>query len=112
MVQKSENCVQLSKTTGLDLIKKCRGVINNTDVRKTGVRREFHFLKMKFVNIPVYESPPHWWQYRQALLDHLLILERMLSYPDPIYLSLRAYQNLLLLSDSNRYANAIFILDY
>lgn len=54
----------------------------------------------------------YWYSSRKALLNHFYQLDKMLNLPDPIYISLLAYGEMLRLSECDSKANPTFILDY
>ena len=107
-----KDTVQLSKENGLCLINSCRQVLETFRLKRTGSERKFRILKMRYIDIDIFEVAPHWYEYRRSLHHHLDMLEKMLNRPDPIYISLHQYRNLIMLSECDYRANPIFILNY
>ena len=106
-----KNGVQLSPANGMDLINQCRRVLTEVKPLKTATISRFRFTKLKYEEVTVCDYP-HWYEYIAALLRYLDSLEKMLSRPDPIFISLLCYENLIKLSEGDRRANAVFILNY
>lgn len=105
-----KNGVQLSKDNGLDLISRCLHIIETTRTKRIQVVK-FSILKMKHVT-EIHHEAPFWHQYKTQLISHLHMLKQMLERPDPIFISLLAYEHLIKLSKGSEEANPIFIMNY
>lgn len=72
--------------------------------------------KFKKVEWTYYKGMPFWYQYKDPLLTHLRNLENMaiqsLKTGDEIWLSELSYCHLLMLSNGDKHANPIYIMDY
>ena len=102
---------ELSKENGLDLISRCLHQMDTYKPKKE-TKTKFSLLKMKKVTLTWLVDVPHWYGYKQALKTKLNSLKVMLNKPDPIHLSLDCYEHLLKLSEGDRRANPVFILNY
>ena len=77
----------------------------------------FSFLSMrKIENITYYSNCPFWYQYKGALKKHLFKLKNMaenaIKNNDEIWLSELSYCHLVMLSNGDKHANPIYIMDY
>lgn len=105
-----KNGVQLSKDNGLDLISRCFHVIETTQLKKVKVTK-FSIFRMRRVT-EVNFIAPFWYRYKADLLAYFEVLKQMLERPDPIFISLLAYEHLIKLSKGSEEANPIFIMNY
>lgn len=103
--------VELSKENGLELISRCLQQIETYKPKKE-TKTKFSWLKMKKVTVTWLVDIPHWYSYTQALKAKLNSLKVMLNKPDPVHLSLDCYGHLIKLSEGDRRANPVFILNY
>ena len=80
------------------------------------VKNRFSFLKMRKIENVIYSGCPFWYQYKSALKKHLLELKRMaenaVKNNDEIWLSELSYCHLVMLSNGDKYANPIYIMNY
>lgn len=101
----------------IDITKKICIFMDNFDIEpyKT-IERRFSLLKMRKVDHIVYSGCPFWYQYRNALKEHLFKLKNMAENSiinnDEIWLSELSYCNLVMLSRGDKDANPIFIINY
>lgn len=106
-----KNCVKLSIENGTDLVSRCKHVIETTKPEKVESVRKFSFSSFKYIEVKHF-SYPFWWQYKESLLKYFVVLMKMLNRGDPVFISLLAYENLIKLSEGDRSANPIYIMNY
>lgn len=72
--------------------------------------------KFKKIEWTVYSRMPFWYQYKDGLISHLQKLKSNASHArktgDEIWLSELSYTHLIKMSDGNRDANPIYIINY
>ena len=87
--------------------------INNFDIEPYAEKKIVrHWFKKK--EIKHYSGLPHWYSYKNALINHFEKLKANSGYSKDIeiWLSELSYTNMVMLVNGNRRANPIFILDY
>ena len=103
--------VELSFDNGVALCNKCLEVIKNYKYKyETKIESLWFGLYKRESRICT--NTPSWCGYENAITDKLENLIKMLTRGDPIHLSLNCYDELLKLSEGDRRANPIFILNY
>ena len=103
--------VELSVENGVALCDKCLKVIKNYKYEyETKIEYSWFGLCKKEVRICT--STPSWYWYEKAITNKLENPIKMLTRGDSIHLSLDCYNELLKLSEGDRRANPIFILNY
>lgn len=103
--------VELSRDNGRELIIKCILAIDEHDWKYEEVIKSSWF-GLKKRKVRVCQNTPHRYGYEDALKRKFNILLKMLDKPDPVHLSLDCYSEIIKLSDGDRRANPIFILNY
>lgn len=95
-------------------IQKAMSAFNKEDYAEK--QMVWSWRKFKKVEWTYYKGMPFWYQYKDPLLTHLRNLENMaiqsLKTCDEIWLSELSYCHLLMLSNGDKHANPIYIMDY
>lgn len=103
--------VEISRDSGKELIYNCLNSIDNYAWQYEEVIKSSWF-GLKKRKVRVCQNTPHWYGYEDALKREFNTLLKMLDKPDPVHLSLDCYSEMIKLSDGDRKANPIFILNY
>ena len=103
--------VALTNEHGVTLINKCLGVLTGFQPVKEYTtrwswRRWEEVTHVRLVNVP------HWYGFEKVLTTKLQTLLKMLNRPDTILLSLICYEELIKLSEGDRRANPVLILNH
>ena len=95
-------------------IQKVVGSFNKEDYAEK--QMIWSWSKFKKVEWTYYKGMPFWYQYKDSLLEHLKNLEYMaiqsLKTGDEIWLSELSYCHMIMLSNGNKHANPIYIMNY
>ena len=103
--------VELSQDNGLNLCIACLNAMDRYEYKYEThtVTRWFGLVKKEKKHCI---NTPHWYGYGDALKRKFNTLLKMLDKPDPVHLSLDCYSEMIKLSEGDRRANPIFILNY
>lgn len=103
--------VELSQENGTVLCMKCLKALNEYEYEfEVGTKK--HWLGFKSKTYSLCTNTPHWYGYVEPLNNKLNSLIDMLKRGDPVHLSLTCYSELIKLSEGDKRANAVFILNY
>lgn len=103
--------IELSKENGTALCKQCINAMLEYPYEYEGIIETVWF-GLKKNEYKLCKNMPHWYSYKSALDSKLISLMKMLIRGDPVYISLTCYAELIKLSEGDKRANAVFILNY
>ena len=100
-----------------EIIDSIHGVMESFDKDKYATKELiWSWRKFKKVEWTCYKGMPFWYQYKDSLMAHLKKLRTNSSHAertgDEIWISELSYSHLLLLSNGDKHANPIYIMNY
>ena len=109
--------VKVTPESLCEIIDKIHFVMGSFDtsiyVEKKMIWSWTNFKKVEWI---CYSGMPFWYQYREPLTSHLQKLKQMESrsrqFGDEIWLSELSYCHLIMMSNGEKRANPIYIMDY
>lgn len=109
--------VKVTLESILHLVQRAAEYMQNFDKEQYAQKQlVWSWRKFKKVEWTCYKGMPFFYQYMGALLEHMKKLSDMAknanSSGDEIWLSELSYCHLLMLSNGDKHANPIYIMDY
>lgn len=105
--------VKVTPESLINLTNKCCIYMNDFSIeRYKTIEKRWSWREFKKVDVVAYSGLPFWYGYKKPLINHMHQLHDMADQGDEIWLSELSYCHLLMLSNGNKNANPIYIMDY
>lgn len=109
--------VRVTPDSLCDTIDKIHVVMESFDISRYSEKKMiWSWRKFKKVEWTCYSGLPFWYQYRNGLIEHLQELKDMENkarqFGDEIWISELSYCHLVKMSNGDKYANPIYIMNY